>query len=82
MQLLGTDEVHGLEYSVKVQKNPPKVNILDEAKIPGEFIVTETKTSINKREILDAMKDGRDVPGCEIQRTTRLAIKPSQRKLT
>lgn len=79
---LESPEVHGMEFSFKVALNPPSVNIVDEAKIPGEYIVTETKTTIkpDRRKILDAVKDGKSIDGIEVVRNRRLVIKTSQRK--
>jgi hypothetical protein len=50
--------------------------------IPEEFKSTEVKTTvkISKKEILDAMKDGRSVPGAYVTRSCRLVTKPSQLK--
>lgn len=81
MERMDFPEVHGFEYSFRLQSNPPSVIISDESKIPGEFITIETKTTnkISKKDILDAIKDGREIPGAHIERSTRLITKVSQR---
>lgn len=82
LQRLDTQDIHGFEYTFKLQANPPSVVIEDDSLVPGEFITTETKTEtkISKRDILDAIKDGRHVPGVRIERKTKLVTKVSQRK--
>ena len=82
MEVLDMPEVHGYEYTFKLQANPARVVIDDEAKIPIEYTTTEIQTTvkISKREILDAFKDGQVVPGAHIERSTRLVTKVSQRK--
>ena len=41
---------------LKIAKNPMSVEILDEAKIPQEFIKTKTETSIDKKGLLEHFK--------------------------
>jgi hypothetical protein len=76
------DKFHGYEYTIAKQLNPPKVKLVNEDLIPGEYIITETISRIDRKAILDAMKSGKQVPGADIERTERIAIKSSQRKLT
>ena len=78
---LDTPEVHGFEFTAKLQMNPGKVVVVDESMIPGDFIVTETKTSIDKKLILETLKAGVDVPGAMLMRDSRVVIKTSQRKV-
>lgn len=79
---LNMTEVHGFEYAIKLMPNPPSVIVDDQEKIPGEFITTEVKTitKVDKKSILDAIKDGRMVEGVHIERGSRLSIKVSGRK--
>jgi hypothetical protein len=82
LEQLDTPEVHGYEFTFKLQANPQSVIIDDETKIPAEFIITEVKTTTRpaKKEILEAIKDGREIPGAHVERSTRLVTKVSQRK--
>lgn len=69
------------EYTVKLQKNPPKVKITSEALIPGKYLTTIQETVISKKDLLDDLKDGFIIPGAEIEQGTRIAIKTSQKAL-
>lgn len=75
-------EVHGKEFSFKLALNPISIVIEDESKVPGDFIITETKhsTRIDKKAIKDAIMAGQEVPGAKATRTERLMMKTSQRK--
>ena len=79
---VGTQQISGNEFQAKIQFNPPSCHLIDESKVPGEFIITETKTTsrIDKKGIIDAIKDGRSVPGATAIRTPRLVVKTSPRK--
>mgnify|MGYP000694576319 FL=1 len=70
-------EIHGYEYTFRIQANPPSVIIDDEQKVPAEFITTEVKTTtkVSRKEILDAIKAGQEVPGVHIERSSRLVTK-------
>lgn len=82
MNTMDLPDIHGFEYTFRLQANPPKVIIDDENLIPGEFKVTETitTTKIQKKEIMDALKSGITVPGAHSERGLKLVTKPSQRK--
>lgn len=82
LNLLNKDRVDGMEYTVMRQNNPASVEIIDEAILPGKYLVTETKTKINKREILDDLKKGFVIPGAELKQGQRVVVKTSQRRLT
>jgi len=66
-------------FSISVQDNPPKVNVTNESLIPADYWRTpEPKPPApapDKKLIAKAIKDGIDVPGCEIVRAHRLAVK-------
>lgn len=77
---LEVDSIHGKEFTFKTQLNPVSVVIKDEAQIPGDFIITETKTTtkVDKKAIADQFKRTNEVPaGVEITRSTRLVTKAS-----
>jgi len=61
-------------YSVKTQDSK-SVSILDESKIPKQFIVTEEKSKIDKTAIKKAINDGELVNGAVITVNKNLKIK-------
>ena len=79
MQAVGVSEIkdRGGLYVAKTAKNPPSVNILQPEKIPPEFKAVETVEKIDKKAILQHIKDtGEVVAGVEIVTDKqRLSIK-------
>jgi hypothetical protein len=65
--------VEGQEFTFAVRKNPPKVEVVDEALIPPEFI--SYTPVINKAAIKDALEEGKEVPGAELVQSTRLDVR-------
>ena len=61
-------------FTTWIQDNPPKVNVLDEKQIPEEFKI-EQPPKIDKRSILERLKNEEVVPGAEITRTKGLRIR-------
>lgn len=51
------------------------VEILDEEKIPEEYLKTETIKKVHKKAIKEALKAGGEVPGAELREKNNLTIK-------
>ena len=63
-------------FVAKIAKNPPSVNILDDAIVPEEFKTMEVNVKIDKKGILQHCKNtGEIVAGVEIVSKERLQIK-------
>jgi len=61
--------------SVSIRSNPPHVDVLEEMLIPSEFKHTVVTTTIDKRSILESVKQtGLVPPGVEVVRGERLSI--------
>ena len=73
MRLSGIDKVKGRFFSLSLQKNPPSVEIINESLIPNDYI--KTVTSVDKKLILEAIKAGQAVTGCELKQTESLRIR-------
>ena len=43
-----------------------KVEIIDEDKIPSEYYVEKIETRLDKRRILEELKEGNDIPGVRL----------------
>ena len=52
-----------------------KVNIIDEEKIPEEFFQIKESKLLNKDKIKESLKNGEDIPGCELIQEKRISIK-------
>lgn len=68
-------KVKGNLFTVSIQKNPQSVNILNEDLIPEEFKRTVTTTTVVKKDLLEALKEGRVVEGAEIRQAESLRIR-------
>ena len=63
-------------FTVRIQKNPPSVQIEDETKLPSRFVRVKQIVEIDKSKILDTLKSGECVPGAIlISDKTHLRIK-------
>lgn len=61
-------------FNISIAKNPASVNILDEKLIPKEYLI-EQAPKIDKKAILNDLKNNIDVKGCEIHQGESLRIK-------
>ena len=64
-------------FTVRLRKNPPAVEIKDEAIVPAEYrrtVIKETET-VDKKAIGEALKHGIPVDGCSLVTRYRLDLK-------
>ena len=45
-----------------------KVEVIDETKIPDEYYVEKIETRLDKRRILDELKEGKEIPGVRLKK--------------
>lgn len=69
------DKIKGTIFTVSVQNNPPSVVIEDENIVPEQFVSVETVKKIDRKSILQALKDGEVIDGCSIKQTRSLRIR-------
>lgn len=64
-------------FKIALQNNPPSVVVHDAAAIPADYLreVAPPPPAPDKKLILQALKDGYSVPGCELRQTQRVVIK-------
>jgi len=75
MEMVDAKEIVTDLYTLKLRKNPPKVEIVDEIMIAKEYLVAKTTYSADKKAIADALKNGVPVDGARLINTTRLEVK-------
>lgn len=76
MERLEMTVVVGDQFDLKIKKNPPSLNILDKNLVPRIFwYMPEVEGEIAKAELKAALLEGKEIPGAEILRPTRLEIK-------
>jgi hypothetical protein len=74
LKSIGMKKVKGTIFSANIQNNPPSLNITDETKIPEEYWV-QPSPSVNKKELLEKIKNGEEIEGAEIKQTESLRIR-------
>lgn len=77
MEASGIQKIETPYFKISVAKNPPSVEIYDEAQIPANWIkqAPPPPPTIDKAGILTALKNGQEISGCRIKQSTRLSIK-------
>lgn len=61
-------------FTFNIQNNPPSVDITDEKLIPQEFFIDQAP-KLDKKSLLSALKDGREIEGATIKQTKSLRIR-------
>jgi hypothetical protein len=74
LEVAGVDKVKRPTITVSIQLNNPSVEVLDESIVPSDYMIPQP-ASIDKKSILQALKDGAVIDGCQLKRTRGLRIK-------
>lgn len=75
LEMTGNTEVVTDLHTIRMRRNPPKVDIYDEAVVPSMFHVEQVTTRIDKKAISEALKSGVPVDGCKLTQSYRLEVK-------
>lgn len=75
MERSGITELKTPELIIKLRKNPGRVEIDCQAALPSKFVATKTETVIDKKGILQAIRNGEEVPGAHLEQSMRLEIR-------
>ena len=70
-----TEKIESDDIVIAIYKNPAKVHIVDEEKIPEEFFQIKETKLLNKVKIKESLRNGDDIPGCELIQEKRISIK-------
>lgn len=70
----GVSKVQFPHFVVSIKQNPESVKIAEGVKLPEEFL-RYVDPEPNKAAIKEALKAGREVPGCLLERGEKLEIK-------
>lgn len=73
LQARGLRKAGGVKAGVRLQNNPPSVNVVEETAIPLTYWIAREPT-LDKTAILTALKAGQPVAGCEIKQGEHLRI--------
>jgi hypothetical protein len=74
LEVAGLDKVKRPTVTVSIQLNPPSVLVKDESLIPSHYMVP-VPAKLDKKAVLSFLKEGGEVPGCEIQQSKGLRIR-------
>ncbi len=77
MEAMGKKEVKSIMFKIQFQNNPPSLAVLNESAIPGKYFKqppTPPK-ALDKRLLLEDLKNNVVVEGAEIKQGHRLVIK-------
>lgn len=75
MEKAGISKIESPWFVIAVKQNPESVVIDNEVDVPDKFFREIHKYEIDKQRIKLAIKNGDAVPGCHLERTTRIEIK-------
>ena len=76
MEISGITKIESPWFVLSIRQNPESVSVDDESSIPRDYFKEIPATyQLDKTLVKKAIKDGYEVPGCHLQRTTRLEIK-------
>ena len=77
MTIAGVSKVKGDLFDVAIKKNPHAVQIVNDGLVPEEYwkIPEPEPARLDKRRLLKDLKDGKNVPGCQLEQTERVEIK-------
>ena len=68
MIAMGKEKIKTDKFTIHIQNNPQSVDIKDESDIPYTYYVAQ-KPKLDKRALLDDLKNGVKVPGVEVKQT-------------
>lgn len=77
MQDNGIQKIECPWFVLSIAKNPPSVEIEDERMVPQDYFTSPPPPppQLDKKLILQALKDGHEVPGARMRQGVRLAIR-------
>jgi hypothetical protein len=76
LEVAGLTEIKTDICTIKQQKNPPSVEIIDKGKIPAKYQTVVPESYVpRKADIAKDLKAGIPVAGCELRQSNRWVIK-------
>ena len=74
MLATGKEKIKGKLFTISMQNNPPSVDVTDARVIPMAYYV-EQEPKLDKKSLLDALKQGAWIPGAVLKQTKGLRIR-------
>lgn len=70
----GVKQLQTGNHLLKTRKGQPSVNVVDESKVPAQYIVHTESMRVDKKTLRDVLKQN-EVPGVELQQKRSVTIK-------
>ena len=67
LQSMNLQRIDGATSRLSLRRNPPAVEIFNEAALPGKFKTVVQEVKIDKKAIKEAIQGGADVPGANLR---------------
>lgn len=74
MEHTGRDKVKSALFNISLNLNPPAVNVIDESVIPSKLFTVKVTRNLDKRGIMERLKNGEKIPGVELIQRKHLKI--------
>lgn len=74
LKTVGMKQIKSNLFTISIQKNPPSVNVFSTDDIPERFWIPQDDV-LDKKGILEALKNGEQVPGAQIMQTESLRVR-------
>ena len=76
MERISKDKIKTDLYTISIRKNPPRLILDDETKIPAEFLtLIPERYEVQKDKVKECLKSGEFVPGAHLESGSSLQIK-------
>lgn len=77
MERCGIQKIESPYFTLAIRQNPPAVHVEAAELVPAEYVKAPPPPppAIDKKAVAEALKAGKDVPGCRLERGTRLEVK-------
>lgn len=77
MERTGILKIECPQFALSIKKNPPAVHVEAPELVPAEYMKTPPPPPpvLDKKAVGEALKAGKDVPGCRLEQGTRLDIR-------
>lgn len=75
MEATGKTDIKTDLFKIKLAKNPAKLQLIDETKIPEDYFRVDFIRVLDKNAVKDAIKNGEIIEGAELIQETRVSIK-------
>lgn len=70
----GLKKLQTENHMLKTRKQPASVDVIDESKVPAQYIIHKDETRVDKKKLRDILKEN-NVPGVRLKQKRNVVIK-------